>query len=176
MFDSRKLLGSYSLIKQHVRREVKERRTTYDPRNIKDLLDLYLSQEKSDFKDINEENLICILSEMFLGGTYTNGVAVRWILLFMINHPEVQQKCQQEIHKVLGDTDTPALKHMKDLIYVQATINECLRLKSVGTSNMIHAVDEDMELAGYYIPKGGFDPGYFNVSSSRQKCIWRGCW
>ncbi len=154
IFDTGKVQRAYDVIKNHVRREIKERLETFDQSNITDLLDLYLSKEKTEFMDIDKENLLLILSEMYLGGSYTNGVAIRWIILIMINYPAVQEKCRKEIHKVLGDTGIPELKHMRDLIYVQATIYECLRLKNVGSSNLPHSVDENMKLGGYDIPKG----------------------
>ncbi len=154
IFETRKVLKSYDLIKKHIRSEVEKGKETFKPKDIQNLMDLYLSQENDELKDIDEENLIFILSELLLGGTYTNGVAVRWILLFLINYPEVQSKCREEIHKVLRSTDTPSLNHMKDLVYVQATINECLRLRSAASTNIIHSVDEDMKLGEYSIPKG----------------------
>ncbi len=164
MFDTSQVLEAYNAIKNHVRREVKEHRATFDSNNIKDLLDLYLDREKTEFKDIDENNLVCIISEMLLGGTYTTGTALRWILLFMINYPAVQLKCREEIHNLLGDTDLPELKHMKDLNYVQAAMNECMRLRGVTLANMLHAVDEEMELGGYCIPKGASIQGIMSIT------------
>ena len=39
--------------------------------------------------------------DLFLAGTDTTAGTLRWLLLYLIRNPDVQQKCQNEIHKVI---------------------------------------------------------------------------
>ncbi len=38
--------------------------------------------------------------DLFLGGSETTTSTIRWLLLHLINYPDIQKKCQDEIQKV----------------------------------------------------------------------------
>jgi len=40
---------------------------------------------------------------MFIAGTETTTSTIRWILFYLIKHPEIQEKVHQEIEKVIGE-------------------------------------------------------------------------
>ena len=48
----------------------------------------------------------------------------------MILHPEVQQRAQDEIDRVVGSDRLPNLEDRKDLLYVEAICKECSRCNS----------------------------------------------
>ena len=52
--------------------------------------------------DIVEGQLFQTILDLFIGGTETTTNTLRWMLLYLINNPHVQNKCQDEINKV-GD-------------------------------------------------------------------------
>ena len=47
-----------------------------------------------------EENLFQVIMDLFVIGTDTTAGALRWLLLYLIHNPDIQQKCQNEIHEV----------------------------------------------------------------------------
>ena len=57
---------------------------------------------KSFLTEINfvEGQLFQTILDLFIGGTETTASTLRWILLYLINNPDVQKKCQEEINKV----------------------------------------------------------------------------
>ena len=47
-----------------------------------------------------EENLLQIIVDLLLTDTETTAVSLRWLLLYLIHNPDIQQKCQNEIYEV----------------------------------------------------------------------------
>ena len=68
--------------------------------------------------------------------------------------PEVQQKAQEEIDRVVGQDRLPTFKDRKDLPYIEATVKEVLRWHPVGPMAIPHTSTEDDICEGYLIPKG----------------------
>ena len=44
--------------------------------------------------------MLRVIHDLFIAGSETTTTTLDWALLFMIEHPDVQRKCQQEIEKV----------------------------------------------------------------------------
>ena len=38
--------------------------------------------------------------DLFIIGTETTAGTLKWLLLYLIHNPDIQQKCQNEIHEV----------------------------------------------------------------------------
>ncbi len=58
-------------------------------------------------------------------------------ILFMVKHPEVQKKAQEEILRVIGPDRLPTIEDRDSLPYVESILIEVLRLRppvSAGTS------------------------------------------
>ncbi len=49
----------------------------------------------------------------------------------MINYPEVQQKAQEELDKVVGKNNLPSLNDKDDLHYMQAITYEVMRHSNI---------------------------------------------
>lgn len=47
-------------------------------------------------------HLFRIIIELFAAGTETTGTSLDWAFLYMIIHPEIQQKCFEEIKQVIS--------------------------------------------------------------------------
>lgn len=96
-------------------------------------------------------NLLFALEDL-LGGSSAIGNVMLRVLAFVAQHPEVQQKLQEETDLVIG-RDTPvSIDHRKDMPYTEATIMEVLR----HTSSPIvpHVANQDTTIGGYQVNKG----------------------
>jgi cytochrome P450 len=71
----------------------------------------------------------------------------------MTEHPEVQDKMQQEADAVLGEERVPPdMSTVEKLTYIEAVAHETLRLKSVSPLLFLET-NIDVELGGLRIPK-----------------------
>jgi cytochrome P450 len=64
---------------------------------------------------------------IYVAGADTTGSAVLSFFLAMLVYPEVQAKAQAEVDRVVGPSRLPDISDKKDMPYVQAVVNECLR-------------------------------------------------
>ncbi len=55
-------------------------------------------------------------------------VATLVFLLFMVRHPEIQQKAREEIDSVIGPNRLPTLDDQEKLPYVCSILTEALRI------------------------------------------------
>ncbi|XP_015266728.1 PREDICTED: cytochrome P450 2K4-like [Gekko japonicus] len=101
----------------------------------------------------HNENLKSVVGNLFAAGMETTSTTLRWGLLLMMKYPEVQNKVQQEITKVIGSAQ-PQIEHRSKLPYTDAVIHEIQRFANILPMNLPHATTVDVTLKGYFIPKG----------------------
>jgi cytochrome P450 len=70
-------------------------------------------------------NLILTAMDLFLAGTDTASAYLEWFTLYMMLHPDVQEKCQKEIDSVIGNRPAQ-LTDRSNTHYVEATILEIM--------------------------------------------------
>jgi len=72
----------------------------------------------------------------------------------MVLFPEVQQKAQEELDRVVGGNRLPSFGDKSSLPYISRVVLECLRWNPVTPLGVAHYLTEDDEYNGYRIPKG----------------------
>ncbi|XP_067831176.1 cytochrome P450 2G1-like isoform X2 [Heptranchias perlo] len=124
----------------------------------KDFIDSFLikmEEEKDDpNSEFNDENLLLSTFNIFLAGTDTTSSTMRWGLLLFLKYPEVQEKIQSEIDKVIGSNRTPTIADREKMPYTNAVIHEIQRYSNIIPLNLPHTVSRDTEFRGFMIPKG----------------------
>lgn len=137
---------------------IKEHTTSLNTDNPRDLLDAYLI-EMNKTKGTPEkhyeslDDIMINMDNMFIAGMETISSTMRWALVYMVMHPEVQQRVQEEIDKVLPRDMLPTLQHSESLMYCKAVINEVHRKASFLRLSLPHAATSDVHVNGYTIPK-----------------------
>ena len=94
-----------------------------------------------------------VVFDVFGAGTETITSTIRWALLYMVAYPEVQVKVHQELDTVIGRDRLPELQDRGKLVYLQAVLEEVLRVVTVGPLGLPHYTMVDTSVNGYSIPK-----------------------
>ena len=132
---------------------VQEHKETYDEDNMRDFVDVYLREMKNTpDQSFSEEQLLVVTMDLFSAGSETTATTLAWAVCFMILHPEIQVRVQEEIDSVLGDRP-PTLDDRGQLVFTEATIMEIQRLGSIAGMAVPHRALEDIHVRGYRIPK-----------------------
>nr|GMC58443.1 cytochrome P450 CYP73A100-like [Ipomoea batatas] len=102
--------------------------------------------------EISEQNVLYIVENINVAAIETTLWSMEWAIAELVNHPTVQQKIRDEISAVLkGGAVTESNLH--ELPYLQATINETLRLHTPIPLLVPHMNLEEAKLGGFTIPK-----------------------
>ncbi|XP_074152532.1 cytochrome P450 2C23-like [Sminthopsis crassicaudata] len=145
-------------MKRFVLERVKEHQKTVDLNNPQDYIDCYLSkmhQEKDNPQSqFDLENLTMTAADLFAAGTETTSSTLRYGLLLILKHPEIQAKIHEEIDRVIGRNRVPSIKDRQDMPYMDAVIHEVQRFIDLIPLNLPHEVTRDIQLQQYVLPKG----------------------
>ncbi|XP_069449028.1 cytochrome P450 2J2-like isoform X2 [Ovis canadensis] len=152
------LFSNMEKLKMFVARMIENHKRDWNPAEARDFIDAYLQEIEKHKGDaassFREENLIYNTLDLFLAGTETTSTALRWGLLYMALNPEIQEKVQAEIDRVLGQSQQPSTATRESMPYTNAVIHEVLRMGNVIPLNVPREVAVDTTLAGYHLPKG----------------------
>ncbi|XP_026088812.1 cytochrome P450 2J2-like [Carassius auratus] len=152
------MFSNYKLLQAFVKEVVVKHKAELDPSEPRDYIDSFLIEimkkphETTDGFD--EENIIPCVLDLFLAGTETTSTALCWGLIYLITYPEVQEKVQEEIDRVIGRSKEPSIADKANMPYTEAVIHEILRFGDIVPMNGLRMADKDTTLGESFIPKG----------------------
>ncbi|NWU41770.1 CP2J2 protein, partial [Hylia prasina] len=150
------IFKNWKLLKSFMREQINKHKEEWNPSESRDYIDSYLLEisKGHDVDTFQEEHLMACTLDLMFAGTETTSSTLRWALLFMATHPEIQGRVQAEIDAVIGQARPPALEDRNNLHYTNAVIHEVQRKGNVIPFNAPRMATEDTYVDGYYIPKG----------------------
>ena len=66
----------------------------------------------------------------FLIRDLQTSTVMAWFMLAMVTYPEVQERCQKELDRVIGRSRTPTFRDRESLPYIRATVRELFRWRT----------------------------------------------
>ncbi|CAL4103170.1 unnamed protein product, partial [Meganyctiphanes norvegica] len=138
---------------------IKHHLATLDPANPRDYIDMYLLEVEAQkdnpdsFFKPDYSDLLASLDDLFAAGSETTSTTLRWFIMFMVLHQDVQCKIQEELDRVVPRSRSPCLEDRESLQYLEAVIHEVHRKASILKLGLAHSVTEDTFIGTYDIPK-----------------------
>lgn len=150
-----KLAGAVGQVWDYCDGAIQVHRKTLNPNQPRDLLDCLLMEiEKSEEKQFyNDADLSKCLTDLIVAGHETVAITLGWLIIYMANNQEIQEKVYQELTRVIGKGNTPALTHRKDTSMLNACIQEVMRIRTAAPLALPRKASEDIHVGGYVIPK-----------------------
>nr|XP_056705940.1 cytochrome P450 2C26-like [Euleptes europaea] len=140
------------------RKEINKHKENKPSDGPQDFIDYYLAeinkQEDDSESTFDEDNLVHIIYDLFAAGTDTTATTLRWVLLFMVAYPDVQEKVQKEIDAAVARSQIIFYEDRKKMPYTNAVIHEVLRFNYVLLVGNFRLCSRDTSLLGYPIKKG----------------------
>ncbi|XP_078617675.1 cytochrome P450 2J4-like [Branchiostoma floridae x Branchiostoma japonicum] len=138
------------------REDIAAHKESFDPNDIRDFIDTFIlemkNKEGEDDSDFTDRQLEYLIRDLFLAGEESTSNTLNWALLYMLRHPDVQEKVQREIDSTIGQ-NTPSFSHRSQLPYTEAVTMEVMRINPIAPLSAIHATSNATTLLGYDIPK-----------------------
>ncbi|XP_043937185.1 cytochrome P450 2J2-like isoform X1 [Protopterus annectens] len=153
----RSLLRSAEGLRSYAAKVIEEHRRTRTPGDTRDFIDGYLEKMEKNSENgsfFNEDNLVAIILDLFVAGTDTTAITLRWALLLMMAYPKVQARCYEEIKSVFQTKGKLQYEDRSSMPYTQAVIHEVQRFGNIAPVAVPHSPLKDTHLFGYTIPKG----------------------
>uniref|UniRef100_A0A3Q2Q4D3 Cytochrome P450, family 2, subfamily AD, polypeptide 2 n=1 Tax=Fundulus heteroclitus TaxID=8078 RepID=A0A3Q2Q4D3_FUNHE len=150
--------ANYRKIVSFLENEIEKHREEWNPDDPRDFIDVYLSEMEKKKEDplagFNTETLLVSTLDLIEAGTETAATTLRWALLYVLHYPEIQEKVQAEIDRVIGQSRQPTMADRPNMPYTDAVIHEVQRIGNVVPMGFPKMASKDTTLGGYFIPKG----------------------
>ncbi|KAM5164351.1 cytochrome P450 2K4-like [Mantella aurantiaca] len=144
-------------VRSFIRATFTQQRKDLDVNDQRNLIDTFLAKQQEEKPEstqyFHDGNLTALVANLFAAGMETTSTTLRWGLLLMMKHPDIQKKVHNELERVIG-TAPPRLEHRKQMPYTDAVIHEILRYGDIAPGSVPHATSQDVTFRGYFIPKG----------------------
>ncbi|KAM8954019.1 cytochrome P450 2K4-like isoform 2-T2 [Pelodytes ibericus] len=130
-----------------------------DVNDKRSFIDAFLVRQKEEAGDpltyFHNLNLISLVRNLFAAGMETTSTTIRWGLLLMIKHMEIQEKVQDEIARVIGSSP-PKYDNRFQMPYTNAVIHEIQRFANIVPMSLPHETSKDVYFKEYFLPKGTY--------------------
>ncbi|KAE8316489.1 cytochrome P450 [Aspergillus transmontanensis] len=83
--------------------------------------------EVRDKEDLDDLDMAILASAFMIGGVETTAAIMRWFSALIPAYPEIQQKAQEELDRVVGRDRLPGIEDEQNLPYCHAIIKEVER-------------------------------------------------
>ncbi|NXT84703.1 CP2J5 protein, partial [Zapornia atra] len=154
----KKTLSCYDVLSNFARKEIRIHVERGIPDEPQDFIDFYLAEmEKSKDRlkpKCDEENLVHVINDLFLGGSETSSTTLHWGLLFMVTNPDIQEKVQKELDAVLGPSQLICYEDRRELPYTNAVVHEIQRFSNIVSVGLPRVCVKDTVLLGFPVKKG----------------------
>ncbi|XP_068089319.1 cytochrome P450 2K6-like [Hyperolius riggenbachi] len=155
----RKVMKNIEDLQNFFKTEFVDRLKQLDRDDQRGFIDAFLIKQQEECNDPNtyfhEMNLLSTVTTLFMAGTDTTSSTVRWAILFMVQHPDVQRRVHKEIDRVIGLAQ-PRIDHRKNMPYTNAVIHETQRTANIVPMNLPRETTKDVYFMGYHLPKGTY--------------------
>lgn len=125
------------------------------PADARYFVEYYLNEMRSNASaDTISENDLTIICLDFIAATINSvNSIIEFCLMYLILHPEVQDKVHAELDDVLGTRKIHLPTDKNRLHYLQAVINEVMRINTIAPMTATHRCTQTAEFYNYRIPK-----------------------
>ncbi|XP_047976335.1 tryptophan N-monooxygenase CYP79A68-like [Salvia hispanica] len=121
-----------------------------------DILDLLINLKSPDQTKplLSVREITAQIIEIMIATVDNPSNAAEWALAEMINQPDILATACQELDRVVGNDRLVEESDIPNLNYVKACLKESFRIHPLSPFNVPHVSSKDVEVGGYFIPKG----------------------
>jgi cytochrome P450 len=117
------------------------------------LLEAMLAAADQPDSGVSNDMVAGNVTTMLLAGEDTTANTIAWLLYLLHSNPHTLQKASAEVKQIAPDSATFTLEQMDALVYLDAAVQEAMRLKPVGPFMPLEAV-MDTTVKDVHVPKG----------------------
>uniref|UniRef100_A0A914PJY5 Cytochrome P450 n=1 Tax=Panagrolaimus davidi TaxID=227884 RepID=A0A914PJY5_9BILA len=90
---------------------------------------------------------------LWVAGQETTSSTLAWLILYMMEHQDIQKKAHDELDKHIGSDRLVTLDDKTNLNYINAIVAEILRFSNLSSVNVFHRLTKEVQIHGYTFPE-----------------------
>ncbi|KND88292.1 O-methylsterigmatocystin oxidoreductase [Tolypocladium ophioglossoides CBS 100239] len=128
------------------------------PSYVSNLLEKNMTKTGNDINlaPDDEEAIKWTAVSLYAAGSDSTVAIITSVICALVMFPEVQQRAQEDIDRVVGTDRLPNFEDRENLPYVDGIVKEAWRWNPVGPMGLAHKSEEDIVYGEYIIPKGSY--------------------
>uniref|UniRef100_A0A4W2BPW1 Steroid 17-alpha-hydroxylase/17,20 lyase n=1 Tax=Bos indicus x Bos taurus TaxID=30522 RepID=A0A4W2BPW1_BOBOX len=107
-----------------------------------------------DSKLLSNRHMLATIGDIFGAGVETTTSVIKWIVAYLLHHPSLKKRIQDDIDQIIGFNRTPTISDRNRLVLLEATIREVLRIRPVAPTLIPHKAVIDSSIGDLTIDKG----------------------
>ncbi|KAG6503121.1 cytochrome P450 703A2-like [Zingiber officinale] len=165
---------------EFLQRVIDEHRQAIEAKNLtdgehganRDFVDVLLSMPGEEEEErMDDREMKAIMLDTFAAATDTSAVASEWAMAEAIKNPELLQRAQEELDRVVGRDRMVRESDLGDLNYLRCIVRETFRMHPPGPFLIPRESMKATELMGYHIPAK--TRVFINAHAlGRNKSVW----
>ncbi|XP_023749253.1 cytochrome P450 76T24 [Lactuca sativa] len=117
-----------------------------------DMLDSLLDYSQENEAIFNLQHIKSLLVDLFIAGTDTSSNTITWAMTELLLNPDMLSRLREEVRQVVGEDGKIEEAKIIDLPYLDAVINETMRLHLAAPLLAPHKTENQVKLGNYIIP------------------------
>jgi len=130
---------------------IEKHKKDLDPQQPKDFIDVYLLEAEKNGEVYNSDELMNCIWDFLNAGTETSSTTLKWALLYLTIHQDIQERCRQEVQTVVGGGRT-SVADLPNLPFLAATIAEVQRISRVAPFSLPHLTTTATRVGKFTFP------------------------
>jgi len=130
---------------------IEKHKKELDPEQPKDFIDVYLLEAEKNGEVFNTDELMNCIYDFLNAGTETSSTSLKWAVLYLTLHQDIQERCRQELLSVVGGGRT-SLEDLPKLPFLAATIAEVQRISRVAPVSLPHITTSATRVGKFSFP------------------------
>ncbi|KAJ1138617.1 hypothetical protein NDU88_004998 [Pleurodeles waltl] len=153
-----RIYSCFTHLERFVERRVKINQESLNRSAPRDFIDSFLIKMEMEKQNPSTEyfmkNLVITVLDLFIAGTETVSTTIRFGLLLLLKYPDIQEKVQEEIDRVIGRNSIVSFEDRIKMPFTDAVINEIQRYCNLAPLGLPHMVVQDTKFREFLLPKG----------------------
>ena len=104
-------------------------------------------------ESLDDSEVIANITELLLASVDSTSTTLTWALYELAQNSQYLRQLEAEIDGVIGSEAAPTIKTIHKMPFLKNCVKETLRMYPSMIAT-VRTIEEDMELDGYFLPKG----------------------
>uniref|UniRef100_A0A5F9DPS8 Steroid 17-alpha-hydroxylase/17,20 lyase n=1 Tax=Oryctolagus cuniculus TaxID=9986 RepID=A0A5F9DPS8_RABIT len=163
------IVGNHQLAKEVLVKKGKEfsgrpRVEKFNSNSITNMLDILIqakmnsdnnnASQDQDSEILSDKYIFATIADIFGAGVETTTSVVKWTVAFLLHNPQLKKKIHEEIDQKVGFSRKPSISDRNQLLLLEATIREVLRIRPVAPMLIPHKATTDSSIGEFAVDKG----------------------